>query len=52
MCDVRDNDPNDASRGRTVVTDCLRCDCPTNTSRESGNHSWYHGVCVHCGATK
>lgn len=49
MCDVRDNDPNDARRGKTVVTDCQRCDCPTGTSARNGQHDYYHGVCLGCG---
>lgn len=49
MCDVRANDPNDASKGQTVVTDCLRCDCPTGTSTRRGQHNYYNGSCLACG---
>lgn len=49
MCDVRDNDPDDATSGQTVVTDCMRCDCPTVTSERRGQHDYYNGSCLGCG---
>lgn len=48
MCDFRDNDPNDASQGRTKVSDCVRCDC----NDSSAQHNYYHGVCLGCGKTQ
>lgn len=48
MCQWRDNDPNNPSKGRTLVQNCGRCECP-----DSGvAHNYYHGVCLGCGRPK
>lgn len=47
-CQWRDNDPNDASKGRTKVVDCHRCDCPSSSTQ----HNYYHGRCLGCGRSQ
>jgi hypothetical protein len=46
MCVFRDNDPNDAKKGRTKVSDCGQCSCSTSNAV----HSYYHGECMKCGS--
>lgn len=48
-CVMRDNDPNDASKGQTRVSDCNNCNC--RDSSNYGNHNMYNGTCLTCGAS-